>query len=375
MTGTSPISSIRGPLLNRTINIYNANSVMKKRNIAHVTKLVAKNEIFLLTDARLTNEKYNKLEKYHERIHIAKSREFKPIYGTVIIFPENFIKKTVEQRHHRATDPCYNMTAIVNCQGQFEIYAALYLPPGGQKSTEIIDSFQEDLEGLALSLGANPVIFIGADLNIDIDEIDRRPRDRAVYNRTIRMLDDFALIDLYRQKFECKIKNPGYTFYPNNNESKPSRIDYLFVSRQYVVDMTLPGEARPLQHTKVEIIDKAMIASDHNGIRWQIASQPPFKLTDEQKIDRCKFKPAILNDENTRCNVLRQIYNNINPGARVCNDRDLESEIKKADEANFKTKDSKVGNAIDVLERIIKNIKIIQIEDEKKKAITRNRDV
>ena len=146
-----------------------------------------------------------------------------------------------------------------------------YILPGGQKSSEILDSFQESLEDLALSLGANPVIFIGADLNIDIDAIDARPHDKAIYTRVMRMINDFALVDLFGNKHKSKTDFPGYTFYPNKIGSNVSRLDYLFTSKQFIVDMSLPSKTHPLQFSSIEIIDKAVIASDHNGIRWQIA--------------------------------------------------------------------------------------------------------
>ena len=144
------------------------------------------------------------------------------------------------------------MVAILNCLNQFEIYAVLYFPLG-QNSWDILDQFQESLEDLALSLGANPIIFIGADFNIDFDRIDERLHDKSTFIRVTRLFNDFALIDLFRFKYKSKVEYPGYTFYPTQLGSK------IRLFNHFKADMTLLGDSYPLQFSEAKIVDKSEV--------------------------------------------------------------------------------------------------------------------
>ena len=73
-----------------------------------------------------------------------------PIYGTVLIFPDIYIKNVLGQRVHASANPCYNLVAVTNASGHFKIFTALYFPPGCD-SVQILNEFQLDLEDLALS--------------------------------------------------------------------------------------------------------------------------------------------------------------------------------------------------------------------------------
>ena len=136
--------------------------------------------------------------------------------------------------------------------------------------------------------------------------------------------------------------------------------------------MTLPGDTYPLQFTKATIVDKSEIYSDHNCVRWHITSQPLGSLTYEEKIDRCKFKPFILNYPKVYQEILRQIYGIINPGSNLCPKADLEQEIRKVDEHLYAEQAVQVPNPIDIFSKIIRTIKIAQIEFENEHAIARN---
>ena len=185
-------------------------------------------------------------------------------------------------------------------------------------------------------------------------------------------MDNLAIDDIFRIKFKDVNIEPGYTYYPPNTKSNPSRIDYLLVSKKLIIDMLQSDISSTLQFSKVSIQDKSNTDSDHNSINWTITAQPRAKLNEFELISRCKFKPSILLNSNVTQDIYLKIMHILDPYYYPDFNIDLVEQIQSLDRACDYTPFKGSPNQLDVFEKIINAIKTCQYFYEKDVATYRN---
>ena len=289
------------------------------------------------------------------------SREVRPIHGTAIVIPKRYFKKIIDQSFHHSQMPGFNCVSLINCRGQFEIFASLYLAPALSvpDKCDLLDQFQEALDNLILGCGDCPKIYLGADLNIDIDA--NRVRDKSILKKVSELTDYFALDDILRLKHSID-EFPGHTYNPPNCNFLPSRLDYFFVSRQIFIDMMLINADDPLKFSVASLVYKSSILSDHNGMHWTITTQPYKPIDYDERVSRCNFRPSILNNEKFLNNIYNEIFRIINIHNKPPYDLINEELIGKFDAELDYIPDEVLPNQVELLEDIIVAIKTIQVE-------------
>ena len=67
-----------------------------------------------------------------------------------------------------------------------------------QNAYDLIEEFQDTMDNLIIDCGSSPKVYLGADLNIDIDM--NPPRDKHIFKKIADLLKALALEDILRVK-------------------------------------------------------------------------------------------------------------------------------------------------------------------------------
>ena len=118
----------------------------------------------------------------------------------------------IDQVSHHSVSPSFKCVSLINCRGQHEIFAVLYLVPtlNVQSKCNLTDHFQDANENLILDCGSSLKIYIGADLNIDIAA--NHPRYKKLIECVLLFLDSLTLEDILRVKHLSQAKFPSYIY-------------------------------------------------------------------------------------------------------------------------------------------------------------------
>ena len=90
---------------------------------------------------------------------------------------------------------------------------------------------------------------------------------------------------------------------------------------------------------------------------------PHFTLLVEQ---------GTLTEPTVYLQILRQIHFIISDGAQMCPNEDLECRISEADKTLFYKREAALRNPLEVFEKVVRSIKIVQMRFEKDRAQARN---
>ena len=95
----------------------------------------------------------------------------------------------------------FNCVSLINISGQLEIFAFLYLAPAFNipAKCDLIDQFQDAIVNLIFNCGWTPQIYIGTDLNIDIDANNQR--DNTFLEHVSQFQESLAREDMLRIKY------------------------------------------------------------------------------------------------------------------------------------------------------------------------------
>ena len=285
--------SVRGVEL----SFVNANGVFKEKKIKH-PNIRANNirGILGLADTRVSVEQHRILSYQHNKdssIGGVKQRFFGTIAdtqhphksgGCAIFFGRNYLKKCIEVRYDNSNQRRFvNLVAVLQ-NGIKILISCFYLHATSMERKNkiaLIQTLKKDI--LCMQTKHNPdisVLMCDANITLDLPE-----RDPVCCNEFKSLLN---LLQVYDSFSTLNPGDSGFTFFPANPTHKPSRLDYLCISKTCLQKQNKP---------KLTLIQTYETGSDHLGLKLRVSSFAFDRQEKKVLKERTwKFKDHLLYD-------------------------------------------------------------------------------
>ena len=299
------------------ISFVNANGVYNNKKIKH-PNIRANNirGILGLADTRISVEQHRILSLQHNKdssIGGSKQRFFGTSADTLnphksggcaVFFGRNYLKKCLDVSYDTSNQRRFvNLVAILK-NGIKILVSCFYLHANSSErknKIELIQTLKKDI--LLMQTKNNPEITVLlCDANITLDHPERDP---VCHNEFKSLLN---LLQVYDSFSSLHTGKPGFTFFPANPCHKPSRIDYLCISKSCLQKQNKP---------RLTLIQTFETGSDHLGLKLS-ASCFAFDKKDMENLKKktWKFKDHLLFDHaysSSLKSLMRTFFISISP--------------------------------------------------------------
>ena len=241
----------------------NVNSLFKNKYSCKLSSHnLNNNSICFLADSRITQERFDYINdkfKISDRFFSTISKtdnEHHCRAGVSIIFPNNYLSKIVDVCYdNNQFCPRYIFVTAINLDGTKLTYGSVYLPANGKAldKIKIINQIEHHLATIELRHYSSNQCFnliLAGDFNLHLDRLNRS----TVGKRLQCVMTRFNVIDMVMEFSTCLDNFPSYL--GNHKNAQPTRIDGIFISRQFLQLLNLSSSVKFLH-------DPTLFESDH----------------------------------------------------------------------------------------------------------------